>query len=760
MNVGDNKSINASEHDFVPFTPDETEAKKAKGTTPAGIQSYEGVDSYSEAIDFFTALPFYDAGVYEALSQFPQLDVPNPDAQPGPTPYSQMEQKIVIKFLVKEMKKMLEGKASAQGIDEIINAVVTGKTLTDPKLAALAKTYGKEAIDKTRKEGNLPESWQPTSTSPHDWTPLPIQPYGEEKIKEIEQFYNEAVQHFVEKYISSAEPPLTPDQIALLKKAIATDQVPSEIAEAYISVTKSATLATQENFGLANSWVKGTTDVESLKPVNVGIVNPASKANAVNETIVENLDKIHNEISNAVDKAFGNIPGKAKNAMKDYLAAVANAILFLKDQLLRNQIADAESSTKASETKFDQMETRKLRGEEMQAKIQDVQKKQAKQKKISKWFKWLGPVIAAVTLVISVVIAAVTFPVGTAVAIAGIAVAAAMLTYSIVDMKMGITMKIVKAVDNLIKNMMPDASPLARTLVKIAAVAIVVIIIAVIIAAAALTGSLAGMVTNAAAQAVTKFAAEAVKQLGINMLMMTVMCSNVIPDLMAELCKKWGLDQKNTMIAQVVTSVVATLTIMITISLAKGAASSLSKTTPDQVLKNLQKALEDIVKSIKQLPQTLKDLPAATLKALAALPGNTFDTLKGVTQRFKDLIVPQGGFATLLQGGDPLKQYALNLLYGAESATKATKLVGDVTGGVINGVLLVETSRLLRLVGDSKSAIEFLQEMIKLMEKVLQVLQSSMTGSAEAAEEAGKIIMEFFNAAGQSRGKLAQTIQG
>lgn len=758
MNVGD-KSINASEKDFIPFTSEETEVKKAKGTTPAGIQSYEGVDSYSEAIDFFTALPFYDTAVYEALSQFPQLDVPNPDAQSGPAPYSQIEQKIIIKSLVKEMKKMLEGKASAQGIDEIINAVITGKTLTDPKLAALAKTYGKAAIDKTRKEGNLPESWVPTSTSPHDWTALPVQPYGEEKIKDIEKFYNDAVQHFLEKYISSAEPPLTPDQIALLKKAIATDQVPSEIAEAYISVTKSATLATQENFGLANSWVKGTTDVESLKPVNVGIVNPTSKANAVNETIVENLEKIHNEISNAVDKAFGNIPGKAKNAMKDYLGAIANAILFLKDQLMRNQIADSESSTKAENTKFDQLETRRLRGEEMQKKIQEVQKKQEKQKKISKWFKWLGPIISAVTLIISVIVAVVTFPVGTAVALAGIAVAAAMLTYSVVDMKMGITMKIVKAVDNLIKNMLPDSSPMVRTLVKISAVVVAVIIVAVIIAAAALTGSLAGMVTNAAAQAVTKFVSEAFKQLGINVLMMTVMCSNVIPDLMAELCKKWGLDQKGTMIAQIITSVVATITIMIAISMTKGAASKLIK-SPDQVLKDLQKVADDIYKSIKQLPDTLKNLPTATLNALKQLPGNIWHTLKNVAFQFKDLIIPEGGFVSLLKGGDPLKKYGLHLLYTADATAKSTRVLGDVVGGVINGVLLVQVSKLLRIVGDSKSEIEFLQEMIKLMEKVLHLLQSSMSGAAEAAEEAGKMITEFFNAAGQSRGKLAQTIQG
>ena len=196
-----------------------------------------------------------------------------------------------------------------------------GAPLTDPKLLKLAKSINEQATAETKQQAQLPAGWTIQSTSKTDWTPLPLPPYSEEKQEEINKFYDTQIVQVLAVYTQEVKPPLTPDQIKLLTLSLSTGKVSSEIAEAYIAITSKATQATQQAFGLTETWFRGTDNPDNWKPVNMGIVTPAAVSNEIAYVLVVNMIIFLTDLQKAVENILDKLPPNDPNriTLKEFL---------------------------------------------------------------------------------------------------------------------------------------------------------------------------------------------------------------------------------------------------------------------------------------------------------------------------------------------------------------------------------------------------------------------------------------------------------
>ena len=182
----------------------------------------------------------------------------------------------------------------------------------------------------------------------------------------------------VQDFIDQSQPPLTDDQIKSLKNALATGKVSPQDAKNVIAVTKMATEETQKAFGLPNTWVKGTTNLEDWKPINLGLTSPASVNKAQALFVLGNIQNMAAEVDQVVANFVASLPPNDPNilAAQNFRSVIAAAIRQLKDMQREIQVKDANKSSDVSQVKLADMKIRQqnLDDQIKKNKIRDIKR--------------------------------------------------------------------------------------------------------------------------------------------------------------------------------------------------------------------------------------------------------------------------------------------------------------------------------------------------------------------------------------------------
>lgn len=592
-----------------------------------------------------TLLHFAPKTTYDAPLQNPELPMPDSEGQSGPQPYGMAEQKLIKQAISQQVIQRL--KASNLSPDQqqaLYKAILEGKKPQDPALAQLAKSITDDVTKSVRDDAHLPASWTLTSTTAKDWIPLPIAPYDAAKQKEIGAFYDTSFTAALTSYAAQTKPPLTEAQIGQLTTAKATGQVPSSIANDFNAVSKQAAAAVQQQYGLPATWFNGTTDVDNLKPVNVGIVTPAAVNRARGELLLENIDTLSSNFADAGKRVLDGLPPNSPAAavLRDYMAVISTAINELKAVLRQTEVSDALKSREATRAQFDATQLKLDDAQDQIAKQKEAQEKQAKANRVSLAMKIIGPIIAAISTIVGAVLAIFTFGASTALIVAGIAVGIALTTYSIVDSATGCTSSLVETINEALAEAYPD-NEVVQKLIK---AAILVAVVAVLVIAVVATGGGAGgnIGAQTAAQVAKQAVLETVKQLSIQVILMAVMSSNAIPELLGAILKANGVDEKTCQGLQIAMMVLTMVVAMVAVAKAGGsAASSAEKTATtqsttvvqsaknigNQIITNVEKMIEAIKTGAKEGVQELVRVIKELLKKLQEMLKNVPNAIQG-----------------------------------------------------------------------------------------------------------------------------------
>jgi invasin B len=648
-----------------------------QGTSPKGDAfsplSQEMTTQKTEAIDLqtyidtmsniaFVPQQFFVKTVYEASAQNPMLLQPDTEGEFGPQPYGIAEQKLIMKFINKRVKELLAKQDLSEDDAKVVyQAIISGKPLSNVSLANLAMAIRNQVKQETGKSAHLPESWNPQSADPKDWIPLPIQPYNASKQSEINQYYDATLKKAYSKTIAEAIPPMSQELIDKLKNALATGKTSPIIAKAYHVITKAAAEATQKAYGLSETWCRGTTNIDDWKPINLGIMTPTAVNQARGELILTNLNEILTDFDKAGKKVAEGLDSNDPHqvSMDEYRKVIAKAIQELKAVLRNIQLKDADESLRWAEAKFIALEERQTRLEDDLKKRKEIEEKRKKAEKISGVMKIAGPCVAAASVIVGASLAIFTFGASTALIVAGIAIGTAMTAYSIVDSFTGSTQKAIGLFNDLIKKALPD-NPLGQKLLKAAIIAAVVaaLIMAIVFSGGGAAGSLA---SNTLAQTAKEVAQQLVKQFSIQMIMMTIMASNAIPELFGEILKTAGVNESQVKIWEIVMMAITMVAVMAAMAVGSSGGASVkgisegfssaarsAKDFASAATKLLDKLIMDITEgiteaieaTIKMLKQALKVLMDAlnNLKTMVQeLPKTLHDAMKQSIQRVKDI---------------------------------------------------------------------------------------------------------------------------
>ncbi len=758
MNLGrsgyDNISQGPSPTSFPPSTPEVPVTEEKESVIGIDIRTYEGEDTTS--VFDFTRLQFTHQNDYIAAAQNPVLPEPDPEGESGPQPYGIYQQKLIIKFFSDRVRNLLKDRGlSSEESKSLYNHLMTGAPLTNPKLLGLAKSINEQVTAETKQQAHLSDSWTIKSTSKTDWTPLPILPYSEEKQSEINQFYDTQIQQILAVYIQEAQPPLTSEQINLLKLSLSKGKASFEIAEAYAAITGKASQATQQAFGLNEVWFRGTDNPDNWKPINSGIVTPAAVSDEVKIKLLENMIKFLTAVQTIGENILGKLPPNDPNriSLKEFLSAIAAAISELKDELRKMQTKDIEKADKLGVAKFQQIDDRRARAEEAQRKAAEAAKKSKGKETLGKVMKIVGPIIAVVSVIVGAGLS-LFGGVGIPLILAGIAVGAAITTYSIVDSFAGITSKIVGAFNDFLKDLMPDQPEWARTLVKIAFVVAVVAVLAVVVVAGTFMG---GAGASVAAQVIGQGA----KQIAVQGIMMTVVSSNAIPEMLANTLTALGVDKDKSQIAQAIMMATQVVIVMAAMAIASkgispsGIAKGVTETVKEAG-KSVLASTQRLIQFVKTLPDTLKD-SLSNINKLATYLLVYLDNLAKSTKNLPAAALQE--VKNIINGYKGLYSPDAKLMGIARIVNAVMELIPpiiNVADGISRCVMLLKVEELLRQVGELKAAEELLQELIKMLDKVMQKIQSGMESQGEFIAALQRDLVNIFDSARQSVAKMIQ----
>jgi prefoldin subunit 5 len=384
---------------------------------------------------------------------------------------------------------------------------------------------------------------------------------------------------------------------------------------------------------------------------------------------------------------------------------------------------------------------RRLRADEQTKKMEEMMKKQKEMKSMGLAMKIIGPIIAALATILGVLISIASLGTATAAGVAliaaGVTVGVAMTAYAIADSVTNVTQKIVTAFKDMLERLMPDSPEWAKALVKAIIVAVVVAILAVIIAVALASGGGAGAATNLASQAVQQTVRmaimEAVKQIALQAMIMTIMSSNVLPELVGGILKASGVDKKTQQIVEMIVmaiTLVACLIVMVKVGNMKvpgmeaGEAAEESAKTATEQAKN---AVKEFSSNLEKMKEALKKLPAEAM-----------DEWTSIIDGFKKLD----------------KWDILSAL--CSSAPSAVQLVG----GSITGSMQLKVSRLLKDIGEVKSAEEELEALIQALETLLRNIQQGMMNRDDFIAQLQQMYNNIYDAASKSQSLLFNALQG
>ena len=318
-------------------------------------------------------------------------------------------------------------------------------------------------------------------------------------------------------------------------------------------VVAEATEETQAAWKLPKTWSPNSQKAKDWTPVEMNIVPPVNINEVQREILCTNLTVLLEGIEKASHKIMNGFSPNDPNrlAIGDLIKAIAQALRDLKGAVQDMQLKEAKTSLKFSEGKFQAIEDKEAQIKEGTIKRAEDTKTRAKKAMISKILKIFSPILGAITAIIGIIVVAapILFPgIGVVISaamisllVSAIIVGTAMTTYSVVDSCLGVTQKIMEAFSKWMDKCFPgENDDWKKILVKAVFVALVVVILIVAIVATAGTA-----VVNVASQTISQIIKaailESIKQISIQATVITIMSSNVIPELFSMILLKSGL---------------------------------------------------------------------------------------------------------------------------------------------------------------------------------------------------------------------------
>jgi hypothetical protein len=602
---------------------------------PFDSQIYDGADSMNN--DFILQqFKVNQNKMYDTSAEFPLLLQPDPEGEIGPQPAGTAEQKLIMRFFYKRVRELL-GKSglSAEQVKEVYNALASGTPIGNSQLATLAKNVKEQAKKETQEQARLPESWDPQSTSAKDWIPKPIEPYRPDEQQEINQFYDKALLEALSEHISQATPPLTEEQKNQLQNAISKGKVSSGIAEVFNAITEKARQATQKTYGLAETWFKGTTNIDEWKPINLGIISPQAVNNSRAEVILTNINEFLADLEKAGEKVVDHLdPSNPKNlTMDEFRRVISKAIQDLKKTLRDIQLQDTEKSKERLQEKLDAVQAKtdaKIRADEKQKEIDEKNKKA---EKVSTAMKICGPMIAALGTIVGALLLIFTFGASTSLIVASIAVGVAMTTYSIVDSVTGCTTSLINFINEALATAHPENEALQKFLKALIVTAVVAVLAVVII----LSGGSAS--ANIATNVAAKTALEVAKQLSAQLMIIAIMSSNAIPELIGSILRASGVSKEDSRVWEIVMMVITMITVMSAMAIGKGGGlGATAKSVAEGVKSAARSVQEAAVNAMKFLVKLMDEIKNGVIEATQATIKTLLKMLEQLSKSLNALV--------------------------------------------------------------------------------------------------------------------------
>lgn len=323
-------------------------------------------------------------------------------------------------------------------------------------------------------------------------------------------------------------------------------------------VQEKATKKTQTDWKLPNSWHYGTQNSQDWTPIETNVTPPVNLNGAKTELLSKNLQKTVASLENNGKKllAKGGLPPNdpSRLAVGDLVKVLSKAMFDLQGILQQMEITDADKSGEMSQARFKESQESYETAKETQAKNAEIADARKQQEKV-------GGIIQAVSIGVAVAfavfaVASAVFTGGGSLVIAAAVVAGVMAGYTVLDSKYQLTAKAMDGFNSMLDKICENGPPWLKTFLQVVAVAFVAIILCAAIAASG--GAAAGTVTQ-------QVFAEVAKQMTIQLAVMFIMSSNVLPQLAVDALTASGAIDKNDETAKmVVQMIVMAMTMIVT----------------------------------------------------------------------------------------------------------------------------------------------------------------------------------------------------
>jgi hypothetical protein len=181
----------------------------------------------------------------------------------------------------------------------------------------------------------------------------------------------------------------------------------------------------------------------------------------------------------------------------------------------------------------------------------------------------------------------------------------------------------------------------------------------------------------------------------------------------------------------------------------------------EEVGQKLMKELDELLAEVSQTVSRGKEIALEELKAaLDKLTELTKAALKTLAQSAKDTkegVLDIGrGFGKVkdlvqdFRAGKPLNPENMRQVLGSTQKTlQLTSLSINVADGITRGVIALQVAKLLEEVGETKEAQEIIQATIKLLQKILDSLQTGMDDRAEFLTSLNQALDSFYEGLSQ-----------
>jgi invasin B len=723
----------------IPFSSEEVVSKIAEsGPIPQWAQRDSTITNW-----IASSMVYIHKNHYESTSaDHPKL----PSPVEGGTQASAVEpavQDIVRGFIAKEIMILLAPVRSPEDQNEIFNHLTTGEPLKNPQLEKIANQIKEQVEARVKQEARLNNFTLSALHQPNKeaWIQTPLAPYSAQKKEEISNFFNQARNEQLTQLVQSPTSQLTAKQVESLNLALAGGKIEPSIRPILEQIDAAAISETQKIYHLPTSWTPNTTEVSNWKPVNAGIVTPTTVAEARHSRITQNVETLE----------------------EGFYQAIMDAIWNFREQLEKSQAQIAEDMLTNLDTQKVNQEARAAASEEQRTEMLKAQKKQDILGGLGLAMKIIGPILSALAIAGSIAMIAITGGAATPLAVAGIAVGVAMLTYSVVESATGVTSEAISVVKDFMTEVLEDVPEALVPFIQAAAIIAVIAAVALLFAATAATGQVgaaANVATRTIAQFLTQAAVVAARQIAVQTAVILIMSSGLLMEIPRNLADVFGMDEKSSDIFTYLMFALSTLSIIALAAFGAKSAGGSSATTanplePSTLQKaargakalatNTQETLEDIGKTLANLAKSsatrVKNLP----QDIANMPAN-LKSFANKNWELAKLIYNNDTSA----GPDPLKNALAKwekIAIPFNRAAQMAQPAATIPSAAVQGVVQFQLANITIDMAELKKTYDDIEALLTVLDSLMSKLQSAMSGTGESIQNITATIDDMMRAA-------------